>query len=637
MSTAASHWFAYPWALYALALLPALSLLGLWAHWRRARGVRRLGNPFFVQRLLVVSTGRRRLQSALIFLGILLLILGMAGPRWGAVAAAPLLGGKDVVIVLDASRSMLAEQPSRFERARRSLRDLADQLELRGGHRVALVVFAAHAKLLFPLTADYSHFRWALEALDADDLPPALRPRPDEKAASGTRLGEALRLAVAAHDPQRAGWRDVLLLSDGDDPAGDDEWTMGVEEARRQQMPVHVVAVGDPRAAHPIPHGNDVLRFEGAVIESRLNETLLEEIARRTRGFYFPAHTSALPLGRLLRGYLNTRPAEAPEPPAADVVLEAQPRYAGFLVPALLLLAGSMLIGDGPRRPSRGMSEATTGNPRDSLRSSRGLVLLLVPMLLSAGPLPSVEDLLRKGNDAFKGQQYEQALQLYEQAATHTADPGLVAFNKAAALYRLERYAEAAAHWQRCLEDGEIGAPRKARACYDLGNALLQQAGTRSRRLLEQAVAAYRQCLDSQPDADLRADALYNLELARWLWLKARAQAADDPGNDERPPNTPNQEPETRFNGQRPQLGKNGNDAANAELGKKNGPDGAVTAAQKKLAQGSPVVLPDQDQVVPLSADESLATLERLIERMRLEARAHRQALIQAATNVKDW
>src|SRR5262249_57041129 len=137
----------------------------------------------------------------------------------------------DVVIVLDLSRSMLAEQPSRQELARRGINDLAEMFKRRGGYRVALVVFAAHPRLVFPLTNDYDHLAEAVAQQDAAAPPRALRPNADAGDVSGTRIGAALRLAVAAHDPRMQGAQDIILLSDGDDPVADNEWREGIEAA----------------------------------------------------------------------------------------------------------------------------------------------------------------------------------------------------------------------------------------------------------------------------------------------------------------------------------------------------------------------------------------------------------------------
>jgi Ca-activated chloride channel family protein len=274
--------------------------------------------------------------------------------------------GRDVVVVLDLSRSMLAEQPSRQDRALRMLRDLADSFRQRGGNRVALVVFAAHARLVFPLTTDYDHFLAALDQQDADNLPPSLRPQKDDTSGSGTRIGTALRLAVAAHDPRFRGAQDILLVSDGDDPANDEEWTEGAAAARAYHIPVHTIGIGDPEVASAITTRNGLLRHDGEVVKTKLEERPLQEIARRTRGVYLPAQTNLLPLGRLFRDVVEPRgpprEGDSGEPPLPLL----KQHYAWFFGTALGFLAITLMTGQwrfgrlfGKRRGEPGGQEAS--------------------------------------------------------------------------------------------------------------------------------------------------------------------------------------------------------------------------------------------------------------------------------------
>src|SRR5487761_1492093 len=183
------HAFAHPWMLWFLTALPFLAALGVWSTRRRRQALARLGDPVAVEMQLASRRGWRRLRGLCLLLGMLGLGLGLAGPQWGRdwnQSAAP---GRDLVVVLDCSRSMLAETPSRLERARDALLDLADAVESRGGHRLALVLFAGKARLACPLTHDYDHFRSKLEHLDVVAQERDLEPGPSEK--SGTRLGQA--------------------------------------------------------------------------------------------------------------------------------------------------------------------------------------------------------------------------------------------------------------------------------------------------------------------------------------------------------------------------------------------------------------------------------------------------------------
>ena len=185
---------------------------------------------------------------------------------------------------------------------------------------------------------------------------PELRPAHNDDP-SGTRIGAGLRAAVAAHDPQAAGFQDILLVSDGDDPAGDEEWAEGAAEARTAGIPVYCLGVGDPATPSTIPTALGPLQHGGQPVRTRLHELPLQEIARSTSGLYFPARTHALPQGALYREILQRHARQDNR----DVPLAAaRPRYAWFFGTALALFTASLLLaGGGTRRP---VEAVATGN-----------------------------------------------------------------------------------------------------------------------------------------------------------------------------------------------------------------------------------------------------------------------------------
>jgi len=140
---------------------------------------------------------------------------------------------------------MLAQDvlPSRFERAKKALLELSEAFQARGGNRLALVGFAGRPKAYCPLTHDYDFFRTALAELDAASLPPELQPAAGQPG-SGTRIGAALCAAVELQDSQATGYQDIILLSDGDDPARDDEWRSGVLAAKAKGIGVYTIEIG---------------------------------------------------------------------------------------------------------------------------------------------------------------------------------------------------------------------------------------------------------------------------------------------------------------------------------------------------------------------------------------------------------
>src|SRR5947207_2857162 len=138
-----STWFANPVLLWTLLAISFAQALLLFAHLRRRHMTARLANPLLLRKSVLVRPHLRRWKNVCILTGIMLVAVAAAGPQWGIDRDAQQRKGRDVILVLDLSRSMDAEQPSRRELAVRSLHDLADRFEAHGGNRVALVAFAS--------------------------------------------------------------------------------------------------------------------------------------------------------------------------------------------------------------------------------------------------------------------------------------------------------------------------------------------------------------------------------------------------------------------------------------------------------------------------------------------------------------
>jgi Ca-activated chloride channel family protein len=626
MSAFLISWFAHPQALALLALLPTLGLLLTWARRRRRQNLDQFGGGRAVAGLLSLRPAARRWQTLALFAGLVLLILGIAGPQWGNERLPTSSARGDIMVVLDVSRSMFAEQPSRLERALRSLDSLAATLDTSGGRRIGLVAFAGQPRLWFPLTADFDHFRFALRQIQRDELPPSLRPNAEQGDLSGTRIGAALKLAVSTLDLPRSD-QAIILLSDGDDPAGDEEWRQGAQAAHARKLPIHVVAIGDPVGEHSIPYRGDVLHYQGKVVKSKVNEDVLKEIARSTDGLYLPAPSGQLPLGPLLIGRLSLVGGAGASDDKSSRLLVRRPRHAWFLWPALVLLACSVVISE---------------RPRAAWMRWRGLgrvaVAAGVLVFVSAAPPPQIDDWIRQGNAAFERGEFEEALGWYDKAEVRTVDPGLVAFNKAAAYFRLGRFREADLHYQRALEDGQIQSERRVRAWFDLGNARVKQAGEDHAALLESAIAAYRACLaDSATTPALAKDVRHNLELASLLWAKARIKHKDDPSNT--PDSQDPKKNKTPKNGKDPKGNGEGNGEDDPKGSGKNG-NGLRDKNGKKgnqAAQGPLQVLPDDNQLTPLSPQETEAHLERLADRIERDRRAFWSQRTPPVGNIKDW
>jgi Ca-activated chloride channel family protein len=361
--------FARPEALFLLLLPPALVVLAFASGRRRRAALARFGRP---EALAALSTlrPRRRGRARLCLLGaVLLLAVALAGPRWGRGEPGVVIG-RDLMVVLDLSKSMLADdmrgpeggstRMQRWQAARAGVHDLVAELRKHGGHRVGLVVFAAKPWLVCPLTADYDHFLMRIDEFSPEAPPRETVPAKGEQFPSGTRIGAAVADAIRWHDshligpvkfglmrlgvidtgrwddPSSLGFQDVLLVSDGDDPApdADEEIEEGIKAARDAKVPVHVAGVGDPKEASTVVYR----RADGeeeVIGPTKLQGERLKEIARQTNGIYLPAEREVPRLGEFFHASIEPRPSrELPE----DALPQPRERYLWFLAPALVLL-----------------------------------------------------------------------------------------------------------------------------------------------------------------------------------------------------------------------------------------------------------------------------------------------------------
>ena len=279
------------------------------------------------------------------------------------------------------------------------------------------------------------------------------------------------------------------------------------------------------------------------------------------------------------------------------------------------------------------------------MKSARsvGLLVLLVTAGLSAAPAEEADRFVRQGDAAFEQGDWQAALDAYRQAEERSVDPGLVAFNEAAALYRLGRYREAELHYLRCRDDA--AGERRARVEYDLANAIVQQAQDRDAKRLEEAIASYEDCLRRAPAGSELAEAAgFNLRLARALLVQAKAAKdrpkSDNPDNTEANPPPQDQAEDRRPGGDfRPgSADRRGTARGMAQrIGNGSG-EPASTSQPPAPGIGNLPVLPDTDQLVPLSAEDTVAYLDQVAARVLRERREHRQrSAAPPSPLVKDW
>jgi tetratricopeptide (TPR) repeat protein len=449
---------------------------------------------------------------------------------------------------------------------------------------------------------------------------------------SGTRIGAGLRRAVDLLDPQFRGAEEIILVSDGDDPADDEEWRFGLAAAREAGVPVDVVGLGDPNGDSPIPTDAGRMQYRGTDVRTRLREPPLQEIARRTGGVYVPVRTGPAELAELFRERIASAPTREA---VAGTLPQPIGRQAVFFALALTFITGTML-----QVRLWSLARGFMRLAAKTVRRLRRPTTVLTATLLVSAHRPA--DGLRHGNEHLARGRPDAALAEYARAAERTTDPGRVAFNEGVALFRLGRFREAEQHFRRCLADATGG--RRVRALYNLGAALVQESQGRRATPLQGAVAAFERALaEIRPGDPLTDDVRHNLDLTRRLLASARASKPSQP---DEPPDTPEPIPPAPPPGGTDDPGATpGRDPAAAQRGPDGKPLGKADSSSRPQPTDRPPPgkghlppLPDEDALTPLTTEDAAAHLARATERIAAERRAQlKRTAPSPATKFPEW
>ncbi|MCD8261455.1 MAG: VWA domain-containing protein [Bacteroides sp.] len=266
--------FAEPAYLYLLLIIPVLVLLYIHSVYSRRKDIKRFGDPELLAGLMPeVSQYRPSVKFGLLLTALTLLIFVIARPQFGAKYETVKRSGVEVIIALDISNSMLAEDvaPNRLERAKRVISRMVDDLE---NDKVAMIVFAGDAFTQLPITSDFISAKMFLSSID-----PSLIAR------QGTDIRAAIELAQRSFTPQEGVGRSIVIITDGESHEGGA--VEAAQKAAADDIQVNVLGIGSPDGA-PIPDGRNNYRKdrEGNIVITRLNEEMCQEISRAGNGIY---------------------------------------------------------------------------------------------------------------------------------------------------------------------------------------------------------------------------------------------------------------------------------------------------------------------------------------------------------------
>jgi Ca-activated chloride channel family protein len=318
--------------LHALWLVP-LVIIVVMLGWQRRRRLLRgfVSDPELSGALTNnVSVPKRRWRELMLLSALLFWLLAYAGPHWGTHLVQRPMKSRDIMVVLDTSRSMLATDvtPYRLRHAKWFLRQLVSRTP---GDRYGLIAFAGDAFLECPLTQDRNGFMLFLDDIDTDTIP-----------IGGTNLELALKEALDAFEAAESSHRAVLLITDGDELDGSFENVL--EEFRVQKTPVFVLGIGNPEGEYIRLPSGDFIEHEGEKVKSRLNEDGLRKIAEATEGIYLRSTVQQDGLDHMVQRVRRLVPSSEGE----DTVSRPIERYQ---IPLFIALFCMLLrLGVGERR-----------------------------------------------------------------------------------------------------------------------------------------------------------------------------------------------------------------------------------------------------------------------------------------------
>ncbi len=284
--------FAQPTYLTYFIPLLFMGLLLAFLAKRKEAAIARLGRPELIAKLsATVNWSGRRWKTGLWFIALAFLIIALARPRWGSRVEYIERQGVEIMVALDVSQSMLAEdlKPNRLARAKLEITELMDRLE---GNELGLVLFSGAAFVQFPLTSDFATARTFLDAAQ-----PGIISRP------GTAIAEAIEIAMTGFNEERSTQKVIILLTDGENHEGD--VLQATQKAVDVGIIIYTIGFGSPRG-EPIPEYNglgELVNYkrdrQGEIVLTRLDETTLQQIALLTDGRYFRAAADGREVGFL--------------------------------------------------------------------------------------------------------------------------------------------------------------------------------------------------------------------------------------------------------------------------------------------------------------------------------------------------
>ncbi len=466
--------------LLALCGIPVMAVLYiLYVKWKKERA-KKIGDAALVKQLTAdYSAPKFFFKFILIAAAYAVAVLALANPREPVGSSNVKRNGIDVMIALDVSKSMLAQdiKPNRLERAKQLIARLIDKMP---DDRIGIVVFAGRAYLQMPLTSDHAAAKMYLSTASPDVVP-----------TQGTVIGDALKMCYAGFNSKEKKYKSILLISDGEDH--DETAAKLAQSLAGEGVMVNTIGIGSAEGANiEDPATGELKRDDkGNPVITKLNETELKAIAANTGGIY-QLFTNADAAASAVEAQLRTMGQRS----ITETSLATYQNYFPWLLGAALFLLLLEFF----------MPEKKINTVKKEKKIIQAMIAAAVPFLLipAASLAQNGKELIKKGNEAYNKSQYSVAADNYKKATDKNPFDTTAQYNLGNALYKSDKAQEALQAYDAAIA-GNRGVAEKSAAYYNKG-VVLQNS-----KKLPECIEAYKNALKLNPADE---DARLNLQKA---------------------------------------------------------------------------------------------------------------------------
>jgi Ca-activated chloride channel family protein len=488
--------FEHPEYLWFLLLIPALGAGYFFLNiWQRNQLRRFVSEKLIPQLAPEASLAMRIVKQALVLIACACLILAVANPQVGTRLEEVKRKGIDLFIAFDVSLSMKSEdiRPSRLEKAKRDVSELLRKLS---GDRVGMVVFAGDAFVQFPLTSDYTAADLFLSAIDVDAVP-----------VPGTMIGSAIEVALKSFSKDMPTQKAIVVVSDGENTEGD---VMGaVEDAKKAGVRVYSIGMGTPEGG-PIPVFNqngvrtDYKRDQsGSIVLSKLDETMLQQIAAATGGSYHRATSGGNEIDDIFKELASLEKVEF----GTKQITGYETQYQYLLAFGIIFFIIELMLSERRTKLAVWLKKFMPAV----------VTALMVAVFSGNAAAQTVRSHISEGNNVYGKSKYTDAEVEYKKALEKNPKSKEAQFNLGDSYYKQQRFDEAMREYGN--SSGSMKSPEeRAEAYYNSGNSLYQS------NKYQEAVDAYKHSLRLNPNDE---DTRYNLQMARAKLVQQQQQKQD--------------------------------------------------------------------------------------------------------------